>query len=147
MDDVTSQQLLQVWKQAEVPVLLRRGPGKRVRLRFQNRPNNLMWLRRDRRTIPHWNDQYRCWEVPKAWFNSLVTQMLDTFGRVYIIQPFREEEKCAPACWSAIGYECQCSCMGANHGSQISGRGWHVISETFAARWNEERLACRLLAR
>ena len=45
------------------------------------------------------------------------------------------------------GDECQCSCMGENHGSQSPAGRWRVVSDTFATRWNDEELACRLVTR
>jgi hypothetical protein len=146
MEDLTSEQLRAIWNQKKVPVLLRRGRGQRLRLRLPYRPDSFSWLRGDRRSIPEWDSVQRFWEVPQAWFNPLVTECLKEFKRVYIIQPYREEEKCAPACWSAMGHICECSCMGANHGSQYAGRGWKVISDAFATRSGEQKLACRLLA-
>ena len=68
------------------------------------------------------------------------------FGRVYVIQPYREFEKCAPACWNATGFTCECSCMGKNHGSMPGGRWW-VVADTFAIQWQGRRLACRLIER
>lgn len=82
--------------------------------------------------------------MPKSWFNDLVNRSMWRFGAVWIIQPFREMEKCAPACLNAIGHECECSCMGQNHGAGNDGSWWEV-SETFAFRWGEQELACRLL--
>jgi len=37
---------------------------------------------------------------------------LAKYSKVYVIQPYREQEKCSPTCQNAIGHECQCSCMG-----------------------------------
>jgi hypothetical protein len=59
-------------------------------------------------------------------------------AKLYIIQPYREQEKCSPSCQDAEGHECQCSCMGRYHGI---GR----VSDTFATRWGDQELACRLL--
>jgi hypothetical protein len=35
------------------------------------------------------------WEIPKAWFNDTVDRALARFGKVYIVQPFREQEICS----------------------------------------------------
>ncbi|MEP1497973.1 MAG: hypothetical protein ABJK50_20985, partial [Pseudophaeobacter sp.] len=61
-----------------------------------------------------------------------------------IIQPYREQEICARACQEALGHECQCSCMGANHGAGNDG-SWFEVSDTFSTRWGDRELACRLL--
>jgi hypothetical protein len=85
-------------------------------------------------------------QLPASRFDELVGMILDRFGRVYIIQPYREKEVCAPACMNAEGFECQCSCLGANHGAANS-RGWFEVSETFAVRYGERKWACLLLTR
>src|SRR5262245_34798165 len=109
--------LKRVWNQKHTPVVLRRiGKGERLRVRIPYSEANRQWLQNGRRTPPIWNLIEKCWELPKAWFNDFVNRCLEDYGRVYIIQPYREQEKCAPACQNAIGHECQCSCMGQHHG-------------------------------
>ena len=136
-----------VWGQGRVPVALRRpkkGAKHFVRLPFAK--DNRQWLQNGRRTSPAWNARDRRWEIPKSWFNDTVNRALDRFGRVYIIQPYREQEKCSPACQNAQGHECQCSCMGQHHGCGSDG-SWFEVSETFATRWGAEEIACRLLTK
>lgn len=147
MIEAEKERLRQVWEQGTIPVLFRRGPGQALLMRLPYSPTNRAWLQRAGRNNPKWVAGSKHWEVPQAWFNRLVKQSLETFGRVYIIQPYREQEKCAPACWNAEGDECQCSCMGANHGSHSSNSGWRVVSDTFATRWGEQHIACRLVTR
>ena len=134
-----------VWNQKEIPVIIRRSKkGERHRLRLPYSDNNRDWLRDGRRDRPVWFSENRFWEIPKAWFNDFVERGLKRFGRVWIIQPYRESEVCAPACMNAQGHECQCSCMGANHGAGNNG-SWFEVSEAFAVRWNQEEWASRLL--
>lgn len=135
-----------VWKQKQIPVVLRRtGRGERLRVRMPYHDANREWLRNGRRTAPTWIGGIEAyWELPKAWFNDFVDRALLRFGKVYIIQPYREQEVCARACQDASGHECQCSCMGANHGAGNDG-SWFEVSDTFSTRWGERELACRLL--
>jgi hypothetical protein len=142
MDERT---LTEVWNQSDIPVILRRqGKGEMLRARLPYAETNRSWLQNGRRNSPTRNSNKRYWEMPKAWFNDFVERALETFGQVYIIQPYREQEKCSPACLNAVGHECQCSCMGRNHGAGNDGT-WFEISETFATRWSDQMLACRLL--
>lgn len=127
-------------------MILRRPQGERLRMRLPYAEDNRGWLREGRRSKPEWLAAYQCWELPKAWFNGLVDSSLLRFGAVYVIQPYREMEKCAPACLNAKGHECECSCMGQNHGQGSDGT-WFEVSETFAFRWGPQHLACRLLRR
>lgn len=139
--------LKSVWNQTRIPVVLRRGgKGQRLRICLPFAEDNRRWLQTGKRTAAAWLPEHRCWEVPKAWFNEFVEKALYRYGSLYVIQPYREQEKCAPACLNATGHECQCSCMGANHGVG-NDRSWFEVSETFATRWGDQYLACRLMVR
>ena len=37
-----------------------------------SRHDVLDWLRNDRRSKPKWNSQYKAWEIPAAWFDSVI---------------------------------------------------------------------------
>ena len=135
-----------VRNQKRIPVAMRRNAkGERVRVRLPFADDNRLWLRNGRRAAPVWiGVDAAYWELPKAWFNDFVDRALIRYGNVYIIQPYREQEICARACQEARGHECQCSCMGANHGAGNDGSRFQV-SEAFSTRWGERELACRLL--
>lgn len=148
MDEVSTERLKKIWNSGTSnPVILRRGVGKQLALRLPYRKDNFFILRKGRNNKPSWNDSQKYWELPKTWFNALVEELLHDFGRLYVVQPFRAQEKCARACWEARGHECNCSCMGAGHGSQYNGSGWFEVSEAFATRWGEQELSCRLMVR
>lgn len=145
----TDPRLSFVWNQREIPVVLRRaGKGEKLRLRLPGKLipslDDLRWLKNFRRLSPSWNMQSSYWEIPKAWFDDFVNRSLGRYGKAYIIQPYRETEVCARACMKAKGHECQCSCMGANHGAGTDG-SWFEIGEAFAVRTSSPMLACRLL--
>ena len=143
--DVSDRKQREVWNQQKIPVILRRGGnGQRLRARIPYAPDNKKWLQNARRLSPEWIDKYQCWELPKAWFNDFVIRALKRYRKLYIIQPYREQEKCSPSCLNARGHECQCSCMGANHGAGNDG-SWFEVSDAFAFRWSEQYLACRLM--
>jgi hypothetical protein len=134
-----------IWNQQRIPVVIRRGgKGQLPRVRLPFADNNRTWLRDGRQRSPTWIARDKYWEIPISWFNDFVQRALKKYGKLYVIQPYREQEKCAPACMNATGHECQCSCMGANHGAGNDG-SWFEVSETFATRWGEQQLACRLM--
>lgn len=142
-----AKKLKAIWDQGRIPVVLRRGgKGQRLRVRLPYGQDNAEWLRNGKRIKPDWigGEKQKYWELPKAWFNDFVNQALWKYGKVYIIQPFREHEICARACMEATGHECQCSCMGANHGCGVD-NGWFEVSDSFAIRNRSPQLACRLL--
>jgi hypothetical protein len=135
--------LKKVWDQKEIPVVLRREKKRQLlRIRIPVSEDNQKWLQNGKRILPIWDKEHQCWEVPKAWFNTFVERALKRYKKLYIVQPYREQEKCSPACLNAVGHECQCSCMGANHGAGNDG-SWYEVSDTFATRWSEQYLACR----
>lgn len=137
----------EAWNQSSIPVIIRRtGEGEKHRLRIPYSEENRNWLRNNRRSRPDWFPTEKYWEIPKAWFNDFVNRSLDRFGTIWIIQPYRIQEKCASQCMNATGHECQCSCMGANHGAGNDG-SWFEVNETFAVKWQGAEWACRLLER
>ena len=143
---MSTERLKAIWEQCAIPVVLRRdGPGDLLRVRLPFGADNRWWLRNGRIRNPAWVGGKECyWELPKSWFNDFVDRALVRYGKVYVIQPYREKEVCAPACWNAVGHECQCSCMGANHGSGNC-NGFFEVSDNFAVRWGKRELACRLI--
>ena len=141
------EEIVKVWRQEVIPVIYRQGKGFPLLVKLPNIKENHFWLQNSKRSEPVWDRQYKCWETPKAWFNELVKRLLMRFGKLYIVQPYREQEKCAPACMNAVGHECQCSCMGVNHGSHSSSNDWLIVSDAFATRWGEKELAGRLMER
>lgn len=137
--------LREIWQQKAIPVIYRQNRPNPVLLRIPYSSNNLDWIRGNNRNYPRWNPQYKCWEIPTSWFDEMVERVLRHYGKLYVIQLHRENQKCAHACWNAKGFHCECSCMGANHGSGHPGGVWHEISDTFAFQWGDKKYACRLL--
>jgi hypothetical protein len=137
--------LQQVWNQTKLPVLLRGGRIRPLVIRLPYAADNRGWLRDAHRTKPEWLPAHKVWGIPKSWFDDVIRRALSRYGAVYVIQPFSKVEKCAPACWNALGAHCECSCMGANHGSGKPTGKWHIVSDTFAVRINGREYSCRLL--
>lgn len=136
-----------IWNNGAVPVILRRGGSQPIRLRLRYADDNRNWLRDGwRKRVPEWIARGKYWELPASRFNDIVVMFLERFGSVYIIQPYRQKEVCATSCMKAEGFVCQCSCMGANHGSGVTG-GWLEVSEAFALRYGAAKLACRRLVK
>lgn len=137
--------LREIWEQAVMPVVFRQGGRKPLLVRLPYGRNNRAWLKHDHRNHPTWNAKNARWELPKAWFEDVTERAMQRYGAVYVIQPFRELQKCARACWDASGLECECSCMGRNHGSGHPDGRWYEIAETCAVSWGERRYSFRLM--
>jgi len=146
MDHQTYEKLKRIWTQQGIPIIFRAGGKEKLKIRVPFSKGNRTWLKVGHRIEPEWNKEKKHWVLPKSWFNDIVNKCIEKHGKVYVIQPYREQEKCAPACWNAKGHECNCSCMGENHGAKGANSGWLVISDTFATRWGEKEYACRLLS-
>jgi len=156
MENSAPSNLRRIWKQNDIPVIVRKGKGYKLRVKlphpgddFANRlrARALLQSIRPKGRQPQWLDQFDGWELSQDWFSDLVDHLLKRFSKLYIIQPYREQEKCASRCMNARGHDCECSCMGAHHGAGGPNGGWFEVSETFATRWGESRLACRLMSR
>ena len=134
-------------KQRDIPSLARQvgRDQKRPQVRLPYDRFNGFWLRGNRRRRPTWNDERDCWEIPAAWFDDTVMRCVKKHGSAYVIQPYRAKETCAYACRHAKGFECQCSCMGENHGSEGANAGWLDIGEAFSVRYGPKEIACRLI--
>lgn len=140
-------ELWAIWMQKRIPVVFRRTIEPKLLVRFPYAEDNFWMLRGERARKPMWNKWFKAWEVPLSWFDNMIQIALNKFGQCYVIQRYREMQKCASACWNAVGYDCECSCLGANHGSGQPDESWHEVSETFAYSWGPRRYACRLLRR
>lgn len=140
-----NQQLLEIWKQKETPVLFLKSKKDPLLARFPHGKYDRKWVKGDHRRAPEWLENYKCWKTPKAWLSCLIKRSLEEYGKVYLIQPFQPHQKCAPACWNATGEECQCSCLGKNHGAGKPKGKWYEVSETFAVFWGEKHYGCRLI--
>lgn len=156
MEHATSEKIREVWRQRDVPVLVRQGAGFPVFVKIPNpKIDDLMWRRKAATWLKptlssrdaKWLKNARGFEVPKAWFNNLTTKLLQKYQKLWIIQPYREQEVCAPACKTASGHECNCQCMGRYHGIDAPGSGWFTVNEAFETRWGESHMACRLMIR
>lgn len=132
------------WQQGHIPVVLKREKAS-VLIRLPFAKDNFDWLRNGKRNKPEWSAQFKAWEVPTAWFEDSVKRIIGRFKKAYVIQIHREQQVCASACWNAQGLHCECSCMGANHGSGHPAGNWYEVSETFAAKWGPKEYACRLM--
>ena len=143
--DAHDPRLRAIWTQSETPVVFKQQRPEPLLVRLPFSTDNYTWLRGNNRRKPAWDGRRKRWETPVSWFDDLILRLLKKYGKTYVVQLHKEQQKCAPACWNAAGFHCECSCMGQNHGSGHPGGKWHEVSETFAFSWGERKYACRLL--
>lgn len=142
---VCDARLKKIWNQNRIPVVFRRERRGVLCVRLPYASNNRVWLQDRHHAHPEWNSQLKYWVVPAGWCNELLRRLIQEHGAVYFVHPFNVLEVCAPACWNAVGAECECSCMGEHHGSGEPAGRWHIVSEIFAAQWGPRKYSCRLL--
>lgn len=133
------------WKQTRLPVIFKRQRPAPLLVRLPYKQDNKVWLRNGERHKPAWDKENEAWEVPQAWFERTIRLSFSRYGYCYVIQLYREKEVCAAKCWNAVGADCECSCMGANHSSGHPSGSWYEVNDTFAVMWGIQRYSVRLL--
>ena len=148
------QYLNEIWRQDAIPVLAQRAETRELFVKLPEAEDTITWRWKKRRwlrqispkgRIPKWSDQYRGWQIPRSWLTKMTRHILSEYGQCYVVQPFRPSKKCAPNCMTAKGLDCDCSCMGENHGTGGPSNKWFVVSDTFAIKWGELKFGCRLM--
>lgn len=137
--------LRDIWRNGKIPVVFRQERPSPLLVRLPYGGDNFAFLRGEKRRKPAWNTKNDSWELPVAWFDDLIQRLVAKYGQVYVIQLFRQQQKCGSSCWDAKGLHCECSCMGATHGSGHPGGTWYEVSDTFACHWGPKEYACRLV--
>lgn len=146
MSTETARDAGQIWRQGVIPVLYRDTAARQLLCKLPYAADNRQWIQAEKVRHPEWIPRYHSWRIPQRWLNELVPRALIRFGAVYLIQPYRTQEQCAPACWDAHGFLCECSCLGEHHGENtLAADGWHIVSDACAIRWGHKQLSCRLL--
>jgi hypothetical protein len=62
----------------------------------------------------------RAYRIGRGQLGRLLVGLLDHYIEVEVSIFGRSSERCAEACWTAQGSECDCSCAGAYHGIRLA---------------------------
>lgn len=141
----------EAWQQFEIPVIVRtrkiEGKNPRLRIRLPEHPDPFALLKgvNKRNRNPIEKEKQRYWELAYGRLNEMVETLSKTFGHVILIQPVRETMVCARKCIEASGFECECSCLGANHGSQHMDSAWYEIEDTYAVSHGAEYASLKVI--
>lgn len=120
----------------------------RFRVRLPYAADNRQWLKDvcGAGTQPRWADG--CWEIARPHYLALLAALpARVGGPLTVIEDFAEREVCTVSCTNAnpdTSHLCECSCLGANHGSGIAGgapgvayrSGWLSVGEQALVQWN-----------
>lgn len=112
------------WRFAREAIILKRG-GSPLMVRIPFAPDNRAWLGSIRTQVRGlvWKRDDRHWECPAAWLGALAEVMVARYGRVWLVQEFDGAAGCNEACMNARGLDCECGCLGKNHGAGAAD-GW-----------------------
>ena len=136
----------EIWGQKHTPVIYRPDEKGSLMLRLPYRDGNKAFLKGHKRFSPVWDPDKKFWSVPKAWFTELIETVVPVFGGAYVIQPHHAHEKCNASCQHAQRLECECSCLGRNHGrgGGASHRDVMGIEDAVVVPWKGRDLTIQL---
>jgi hypothetical protein len=84
---------------------------------------------------PEYDKATRSWTIARSHFSELLDALLREFGPVDVFEDHSEFEVCNVSCMTAQGDECECRCLGINHGVDSDDpynsprSNWHIIDE------------------
>ncbi|MGW2057433.1 hypothetical protein ACWCOZ_26560 [Streptomyces sp. NPDC001840] len=111
--------------------------------------SNRRWIKEElgARVRPEWNGDAspRRWEIARPHLRTIVEALADRFGEVEVILQFVTTERCDTRCQEATGDDCECSCLGVNHGGAAYWRKWILVGDTTLV--DVDRRERRLLVR
>jgi len=141
------------WNQHSVPVILRRKRTREgnpvLRIRLPRRHTNYGVLKGDKpqNRNPEYRSEGDFWEIPYSRLNDIVRILVAYYGQVILMQPVKHRQVCARACMEAAGFECECSCLGANHGSNNMDSSWFEVDDTYAVMYRDEEVSLRVISK
>ncbi|WP_435107325.1 hypothetical protein [Nocardiopsis synnemataformans] len=111
-----------VWRPADGRLLVRMPFGK----------NNRRWLMYGLgpETRPGWNKAVKCWEIARPHFRAVVEGLAKKYGSVNVFIDSRATSTCDTRCAEAKGDECECQCLGENHGGAAYQKAWELVGDT-----------------
>lgn len=112
-----------------------------VRVKLPYADGNRHWLRQTcgARTQVKFDRDGKHWLVARGHFRTVIEALAARFGEVEVFVDQTVSTKCGPSCQGAVGDECNCQCLGANHGGQVSA-GWVRVSEEFLVQHETVRI-------
>lgn len=96
-----------------------------------NARGNREWLRDvcGPGTRPDWDKPTRTWRVARPHFRKVISALVARHGVIAVCVDIVVTRACGSWCRDARGDECDCSCLGENHGSGTWTAGWVPVSD------------------
>ncbi|MEU1418360.1 hypothetical protein [Kitasatospora sp. NPDC005751] len=104
----------------------------RIKVRLPYAVGNRAWIHSilGDLTRPEWNREDKSWDISRQHMRTLVEALAERFGSVDVTIDFRTNSRCDDRCRDAEGDDCDCQCMGENHGGAAYWRNWREVGET-----------------
>jgi hypothetical protein len=80
------------------------------------------------------------WEIARNHLRAVVEALADRFGSVDVYLEYKLTERCDTRCRDARSDDCECSCLGANHGGAAYMREWRRVGETTLVASGDRKL-------
>lgn len=124
------------------------GTG-RIRVRMPYQVGNRAFIHRTLGSMvrPDWNRLENQWEIARQHMRDVVEALAERFGVVEVTIDFRSTSRCDIRCRDAEGDDCDCQCLGENHGGAAYWRSWQHVGETTLVDVGITRRTFRVVAR
>ncbi|WP_236652527.1 hypothetical protein [Streptacidiphilus neutrinimicus] len=115
-----------------LPTVHRPVGTARLRIRMPYAPDTRAWWHDQLGDLirPAWNREMKCWEIARSHMREVVEALAERFGAVEVALDFRNSSRCDVRCRDAEGDDCDCQCLGENHGGAAYWRAWIQVGET-----------------
>lgn len=115
-----------------IPTVHRPAGTGRLSVRMPFAPGNRAWIhdRLGDRMRPDWNRTAKQWEISRQHLRAVVEALVERFGVVEVVIDTRATNRCDTRCRDAEGDDCDCQCLGENHGGAAYWREWMQVGDT-----------------
>lgn len=109
----------------------KRTASRRVEVTLPYRHGTRRWLRSvcGAGSRPEFDRVRKVWLVSRPHFGAVVAALVGEYGAVDVYADHTARSACGALCREAVGDECDCSCLGENHGGQVWRKEWIKLSE------------------
>lgn len=85
-------------------------------------------------TRPEFDRARKAWTVARPHFRRVVDALADRYGSVDVYMDHTARTVCGKLCWEAKGDDCDCACLGDNHGQGRWRKDWRLVDDYWMVR-------------
>lgn len=111
-----------------IPTVYRPAGSGRITVRMPYALGNRAWIHHNLGSGIHpvWNTTDKRWELARNHLRATVEALVERFGIVDVVI----DSYAVTRCRDAVGDDCDCQCVGENHGGAAYWKHWHAVGET-----------------